>query len=110
MGKIAGAEIAQLYIEKENPAVFRPVHELKGFCKVFVQPGETKEVEISFEDRTFTYFNVQTGKWEIEEGNYKIIIAKNSRLPFYRGKFTGKEREQRNPYKETAECVPDRTY
>ena len=34
VGKIAGAEIAQLYIEKENPAVFRPVHELKGFCKV----------------------------------------------------------------------------
>ena len=47
-------------------------YELKGFCKVFLQPGETREVEIPFEDRTFTYFNVQTGKWEIEEGNYKL--------------------------------------
>ena len=100
VGKIAGAEIAQLYIEKENPAVFRPVHELKGFCKVFVQPGETKEVEISFEDRTFTYFNVQTGKWEIEEGNYKIIIAKNSRAAVLQGKIYRKGTGAENPYKE----------
>ena len=100
VGKIAGAEIAQLYVEKENPAVFRPVHELKGFCKVFLQPGETREVEIPFENRTFKYFNVQTGNWETEEGNYKIMIAKNSRETVLQGEIYRKGTGAENPYKE----------
>ena len=100
VGKIAGAEIAQLYIEKENPVVFRPVHELKGFCKLFLQPGETREVEIPFENRTFKYFNVQTGNWETEEGNYKIMIAKNSRETVLQGEIYRKGTGAENPYKE----------
>lgn len=103
VGKIAGAEIAQLYIEKENPAVFRPVHELKGFCKVFLQPGETREVEIPFENRTFKYFNAQTGNWETEEGNYKIMIAKNSRETVLQGEIYRKGTGAENPYKELSD-------
>lgn len=103
VGKIAGAEIAQLYIEKENPVVFRPVHELKGFCKVFLQPGETREVEIPFENRTFKYFNAQTGNWETEEGNYKIMIAKNSRETVLQGEIYRKGTGAENPYKELSD-------
>ena len=78
-GTYAGAETAQLYVEKENAKIFGPVHELKGFCKVFLKPGETKTVTIPFEERTFAYFNIQTENWEEEEGIYRICIAKNSR-------------------------------
>ena len=90
-------------VEKENPAVFRPVHELKGFCKVFLQPGETREVEIPFENRTFKYFNAQTGNWETEEGNYKIMIAKNSRETVLQGEIYRKGTGAENPYKELSD-------
>lgn len=98
-GNFAGAEIAQLYIEKEAPEVFRPVHELKGFSKVFLKPGETGRIEIPFEERTFAYFNVQTGEWEIEEGNYKILIAKNSRECVLQENVYQKGTGAKNPYK-----------
>lgn len=74
-GNVAGAEIAQLYVGCESEAIFRPKKELKGFKKVFLNPGETKTVTIEFDDKTFRYFNVKTNQWEIEESNYEIMIG-----------------------------------
>ena len=74
-GKYDGEEVVQLYVGLPNAIVFRPEKELKGFKKVFIKAGERKEVEISFDDKTFRYWNVKTGKWEIEEGNYQIMVG-----------------------------------
>jgi beta-glucosidase len=74
-GKVPGAEVAQLYIGSTSEEIFRPLKELKGFKKVFLQPGETKEVTIFFDDKTFRYYNVATNSWEEEAGEYKIIIG-----------------------------------
>ena len=76
------------------------MHELKGFCKVFLKPGESKEVTIPFEERTFSYFNIQTGNWETEAGNYRIVIAKNSREEVLSGFLYQKGTGAENPYKE----------
>ena len=76
-GKMDGAEIAQLYVGKDSDVVFRPKKELKGFTKLFLKAGESKEVKISFDDKTFRYFNVTTDRWEIEGGTYEIMIAAN---------------------------------
>lgn len=70
-----GAEVAQLYVSKPDKEVFRPVKELKGFRKVFLKAGESKEVTIPFDDKTFRYWNVLTNQWEIEGGNYQIMIG-----------------------------------
>lgn len=78
-GKRDGAEVAQLYVGLKNAKVFRPKKELKGFAKVFLKAGESKEVHISFDDKTFRYWNIRTNHWEIEEGNYNILIGTNSR-------------------------------
>lgn len=99
-GAYDGAEVAQLYIEKEDREVFGPVHELKGFCKVFLKQGETKKVTIPFEERTFSYFNTQTENWETEAGNYRIVIAKNSREEVLSGLLYQKGTSAENPYKE----------
>lgn len=99
-GEYEGAEVAQLYIEKSEREIFGPVHELKGFCKVFLKPGESKEVTIPFEERTFSYFNIQTGNWETEAGNYRIVIAKNSREEVLSGFLYQKGTGAENPYKE----------
>ncbi|MBK1809773.1 glycoside hydrolase family 3 C-terminal domain-containing protein [Clostridium sp. YIM B02505] len=77
-GSVAGAEVAQLYVGCSSNEIFRPKKELKGFAKVFINPGETKTVTIAFDDKTFRYFNVKTNKWEIEQSDYKIMIGASS--------------------------------
>ena len=77
-GSRAGKEIAQLYISLPNSKIFRAKKELKGFTKVHLEPGESKEVTIAFDEYSFRYFNVATGKFEIEEGNYKIAVSSSS--------------------------------
>lgn len=75
IGEYDGAEIAQLYVGKKDGKIFRPAKELKGFKKVFINKGETVTVTIPFDDKTFRYFNVNTNKWEIEDGEYQIYIG-----------------------------------
>lgn len=77
-GDCPGAEIAQLYVSLPNGEIFRPAQELKGFAKVFLQPGERKTVEIRFDDKAFRYWNVNTRRWEIEEGDYQIRVGASS--------------------------------
>ena len=77
-GEVDGKEIAQLYIGLKSSEVVRPVKELKGFKKVFLKTGETKKVEIPFDDKTFRYFNTKTNKWEIEKGFYDIYLGASS--------------------------------
>jgi beta-glucosidase len=77
-GDTAGAEIAQLYVSLEDSQIFRPKQELKGFVKVRLQPGESRRVAIPFDDKTFRYFNVKTGKFEVEAGSYSIFVGASS--------------------------------
>ncbi len=77
-GRTAGAETAQLYVAKPDAAVFRPAQELKGFCKVLLQPGEARTVTIPLDDKAFRYWNVKTGRWEIEGGAYTLHVGASS--------------------------------
>ena len=77
-GNVDGKEIAQLYVGLKETVMIRPVKELKGFAKVDLKAGETKKVEIPFDDKTFRYFNVNTDSWEVEKGVYDIYVAASS--------------------------------
>lgn len=74
-GAMAGKEVAQLYISMKDSKIFRPRKELKGFTKVELQPGESKRVTITLDDKAFRYFNVKTNGFEVEEGTYEILIG-----------------------------------
>lgn len=78
-GSREGKEVAQLYVRPMEPKVFRPVKELKGFCKIKLAPGESRKVSISLDDKSFRYFNVRTNQFEVETGNYEIMIGASSR-------------------------------
>ena len=74
-GRRDGAQVAQVYITCRNGQVFRPKKELKGFAKVFLKAGESKQVTIPLDDKAFRYFNAQTGRWEVETANYEVMVA-----------------------------------
>ena len=74
-GKRAGGEIAQVYLSAVNSGIFRPTRELKGFAKVFLEPGESRTVTIPLDDKAFRYFNVKTSAWEVEGGEYSVQVG-----------------------------------
>jgi beta-glucosidase len=77
-GKLPGAEIAQLYVAPVNPLVTRPLKELKGFKKVFLQPGESKKVTITLDRRSLAYYNVSAHAWDVARGVYRILVGSSS--------------------------------
>lgn len=77
-GNKDGAEVAQLYVSAKQSKIFRPVRELKGFTKVFLKAGEEKRVAIQLDDKAFRYFNVKTGSFESEGGEYEILVGASS--------------------------------
>lgn len=77
-GALDGDEIVQLYVSLPGAKVFRPAMELKGFARVHLAAGERRKVDLPFDAYTFRYFNVRTNRWEIEPGEYRILIAASS--------------------------------
>lgn len=71
-GDRAGAEVVQLYIGAPQDGIHRPVRELKGFKKIFLQPGESTTVSFELEDRSYSIW--QNG-WKIPGGTYTVHIA-----------------------------------
>ena len=77
-GSRAGTEVAQLYIRYlAASAGSRPVRELKGFQKVLLQPGETREVAFTLTDKELGYYDAK-GNWLVEPGKFRVWIAKDS--------------------------------
>ncbi len=76
-GNYDGSEVVQLYIGLDNSNLYRVKKELKGFKKVFLKKGETKQVHIPFDEYTFRYFDVEKDNYLIEEGTYQIYVGKN---------------------------------
>lgn len=66
-----------MYVSARCNGVYRPKKELKGFQKVFLKAGETRTVEIPITRDAFRYFNVNTNKFEVESGEYEILIGSN---------------------------------
>lgn len=78
-GKVFGKEVVQLYVRNAAGSAIRPIRELKGFTKVALKPGETKEVCFKLDKRSFAYYNIETSDWLVETGVYGIEIGKSSR-------------------------------
>ena len=78
-GDRAGAEVAEIYVQPINPGVFRPLKELKGFKKVFLQPGEKQKVSVALDKSAFAYYDPDKKGWVAEKGEYKILIGASSR-------------------------------
>ena len=74
-GSVAGTEIVQLYVAKKNSELFRPAKELKGFARVTLAPGEKQRITITLDDKAFRFWNVKANHWEIEGGEYELLVG-----------------------------------
>jgi beta-glucosidase len=78
-GKVAGAEVAQVYLHQEKSLLPRPEKELKGFQKVFLKPGEKKLITIHLDENAFQYYNDVESKWVMEPGAFNVLVGGSSR-------------------------------
>ena len=87
-GVKAGSEVVQLYVHDEKASVDRPQKELKGFAKVYLQPGESKDVKISLDSTALSFYDEKSGQWTAEPGRFEALVGTSSNnLPF-KAKFT----------------------
>jgi len=75
IGKMAGAEVLQCYVSDKECSVERPVKELRTFGKVFLQPGETKTVEMIINKRGFAFYDVESRAFVVEPGEFVIHVG-----------------------------------
>ena len=78
-GSRAGKAVVQLYVGDTESTPIRPVRELKGFAKIALEPGESKEVLFTLDKRAFAYWNQQIRDWHVETGTFTIEVGASSR-------------------------------
>ncbi len=81
-GKVAGKEVVQLYVSAKSESTHdapRPERELKGFKKIFLNPGESTRVSFTLNKRSFAYYSTELGDWYAPAGCYEIQIGASSR-------------------------------
>ena len=79
VGTRAGAEVAQLYVEPKSPQIDRPIRELKGFDRLELAPGESKDAVFTLVPRDFAYCDVPGKQWRADAGSYTIEVGASSR-------------------------------
>jgi len=74
-GNRAGAEVVQLYINDVKSSLPRPLKELKGFEKIFLQPGEMKDATFTINKSSLAFYSDVANKWVVEPGDFKALIG-----------------------------------
>ncbi len=77
-GSKAGSEVVQLYVKDLLASVSRPVIELKGFRKVYLKPGESKQVSIEVPVKELQFLDEKMN-WTVEKGTYRIFVGNSSK-------------------------------
>jgi beta-glucosidase len=78
-GTRAGAEVVQLYVHDGHAKIDRPVHELKGFQRVELAPGETQTVHFKLNRSAFSYWSPETKAWVADPGEFEVQVGASSR-------------------------------
>lgn len=87
-GELAGAEVVQVYVSQKKPSIKRPVKELKGFSKVFLEKGESRTVEVDIETKYATSFwDEVRDSWIVEKDTYEVLVGSTSAEIVQKGSF-----------------------
>lgn len=77
-GKRAGSEVVQLYIHDVKSSVDRPEKELKGFQKVYLQPGENRDVSLTINKEALSFYDESSSSWKAEAGKFEALVGNTS--------------------------------
>ena len=77
-GSVAGAEVVQLYVNDVKASVERPVRELKGFNKVYLEPGQSRKLTFTLTPQDLSFFDAESHSWKLEPGEFHILIGTSS--------------------------------
>lgn len=77
-GARAGSEVVQVYVAPQAPRLPRPPKELKGFAKVRLAPGESRQVELELGPRAFAFYDPEAAGWAAEPGAYDILVGRSA--------------------------------
>jgi len=87
-GKVAGKEVAQLYLSAPDMEIEKPVQELKGFAKTkLLKPGESQQLSFELNERSLASFQSGISAWVADKGNYQIRIGASCQDIRIKGKF-----------------------
>lgn len=78
-GKLPGSEVVQVYVHDVECKFDRPEKELKGFQKVFLQPGEERTVTLELDKAAFSGWYMEFGQWIAQPGEFDILVGTSSR-------------------------------
>ena len=78
-GDVAGKEIVQLYVKDVEASVQRPEKELRGFRKLELAPGESRQAQFVLSERDFSFYSTRHGRWIAESGDYELLVGASSR-------------------------------
>ena len=74
-GGVAGSEVVQVYVHDCEAPVDRPEHELKGFAKVHLAPGETQAVRVALDEEAFRYWSPGRQRWCVDAGEVEVRVG-----------------------------------
>jgi beta-glucosidase len=78
VGARAGAEVVQAYIRELSPSVPRPVKELAGFRKIWLEAGEERRVNMSLAPRAFQFYDADAGAFTYRPGEFEVLVGRNA--------------------------------
>ena len=87
-GQKAGAEVVQLYLHDVKASVERPAKELKAFEKVYLQPGESRDVTFTIDRQSLCFYDETRGQWTAEPGAFEALVGTSSVQVGSKVKFT----------------------
>lgn len=104
-GKFDGAEIVQLYVKVPSGGVFKPLKELKGFTKVYLKAGESKQITIAAKKDDLRYWNVKENRFILQGGEYDFELCSDCETVKLSKAVTLKGKEAVNPYSDEVNAI-----
>ena len=106
LGEVSGAEVAQVYVVNPESKIYKAEKELKGFKKIFLNAKEEQTVEITLDERAFSFYNVLINDWHAESGKYGILVGSSSKDIRLEAEVTVKTAKPDAPVPDYSEAAP----
>mgnify|MGYP004617796517 FL=1 len=97
-GSRFGGEVVELYVKSPRNDVIKPIRQLAGFTKVYLEPNQEKEIKIEVDKSNLRYFNIKENRYVLENGDYEFELSSNANNPILSKIINIKGEDISSPY------------